>query len=783
MLDGAKSIYCSHHDQCSANGALAAAAGATRLLLLAFYRGPRTRATSGRNRHDHSSNTSNSDCWGYLNFALFNLVFIFKLDLATLMGKSGNLDPELSPKFLHQRLKHSWQQSDQYCSKGLARTCLRTWSGSLTASVTFRFAYTLFALAQPFVLHEIMAALSRKEADLWGNMKLFCTLGFVLGGKAVTSSAATHVLNGFMCRVRGGLTCLVLEKHQNLTRFDAKSSRAEMLFISDIENIAKGLPQVMKLAFVFIDGCLGVYCLAYLVGLSSGILALSTFAAIRVTLFFGHPIVSSLATWRQDLDTRIWKTSNILKQLSAIKMIGLGPSISNFIEKLHAEELESYQSFRKVQFASELAVAFSSLITPGAVVGIALLCNTFTAALSPAMLFSTWNLIALQCNPMSAFSQAYPEAIVTLESFDRIQAFLSLDDRTDDRTLITTTTPSYPVRATPAFSRRGTAQTPMEALPHCIEFRNVTITPYGSKSPLYRNVNLSIRRGRIVALVGGRESGKSVLLESMLGEAKLTEGFVYISAGIMAYNSQFAWLKNASVRDNVIGPLSFDSQRFKNVMKCCLLDEDLKKLPGSDGYIVGIGGANLSGGQRQRLALARAIYPNPAVVLLDDLFSSLDRRTAASILYRLLGNDGLLRVSGCTVVFATSLVESFDVADQFLTLDIAENIVKLEPNTGQGHIANFFLAQHVSAPEALEEREQEALRRTFDARNLPSFDFGRDLVPHTYREPMAFWLLFSSIGKKKLLSWCGLILLICTLELFSSEFTDVCYCGATIFSN
>ncbi|OAR05900.1 hypothetical protein LLEC1_02682 [Akanthomyces lecanii] len=767
VLDAAKSICFSHHDQCSANGTLAAVASATRLLLFAFNRQPRTRAPSGRTHHDHSINTLGSDRWGYANFTFFNPMFIFKQDLPTLMGKSGNLNPGLSPKFLHQRLKRSWQQSDQYCSKGLARTCLRTWSSSLTVSVTFRFAYTLFALAQPFVLYGFLAALNRDGTSLQENVKLLCSFGFVLCGKAAMSSAATHALNGLTCRVRGGLTCLVLEKHQNLTRVDAKSSRAEMLFISDIENIAKGLSQVMKLAFVLIDGCLGVYCLCYLVGLSSGVLALSILAAARATLVSGHQIVSSLATWRQDLDTRIWKTSSILKQLSAIKMIGLGPSISNFIEKLHAKELESYQAFRKVQSASELAVAFFSLVTPAAVVGTALLCNTFTATLSPAMLFSTWNLIALQCSPMSAFSQAYSEAIVTLESFGRIQAFLSLDDRTDARALLTTTTTSYPVRTTHALSGRRKAQTPVEAVPHCIEFRNVTITPYGSKVPLYRNVNLSIRRGKIVALVGRRESGKSALLESMLGEAKLTEGFVYVSAGIMAYNSQFAWLKNASVRDNVIGPLSFDSQRFKKVMKCCLLDEDLKKLPGSDGYIVGIGGANLSGGQRHRLALARALYPDPAVLLLDDLFSSLDRRTAASILYRLLGNDGLLRMSGCTVVFATSLVESLDVADQFLTLDIAENSVKLESNTGQAHIANFLLAQHVSAPEALEEREQEALRRTFDARNLPSFNFDRDLVPHTCREPMAFWLLFSSIGKRKLLFWCGLILLICTLEAFS----------------
>lgn len=766
VLDGVKGLYFARHQLCTASGALASAAGVTRLLLFALNK---TQAPSSGCGHDHAMSHLGSHDWGYSKSALLDPLFVFRLDLPVLLvllGKPTNPSSELSPERLHDKLMHSWQHANRSSLNSLAQTCLRTWNTSVTASVTLRFAASVLSLAQPFVLYWMLVTLGwSDETSLWTKSTLLVSFSVVVWGKAALGSAATRAVYGLVCRIRGGLTSLVFEKHQNLTRIDAQNARAETLFRLDMENIATGLAQALTLVFVFIDGCLAVYCLSWLVGWSSGVLALLVLIAASAVVFFGYHIVPSLGVWRRDLDTRVGKTSSILGRLTAIKMIGLAPLISEFIESLHSTELESYGVFRTVQSVSQLAVSFSSLTAPAAVILTASLCNTFTGGLSPAVVFATWNLVSMQGRLVASLSKAYLDTIVMLQSFNRIQEFLSLDERSDNRVLESPSM-SNTVRA-PAFSRQRPAPTIAEAAAPCIEFQNVTITPAGSQSPLYHDVSFCIQRGKMTALVGQRGSGKSVMLEAMLGEAKLSDGTVYVAANVMAFSSQTVWLKNASIRDNVIGPLPFDTRRFKRVIKACLLQDDLKTLPGSDGYIVGLAGAHLSGGQRHRVALARALYAEPTVLLLDDLFSFLDRRTAVSILYRLLGHDGLLRVAGCTVVFATSLVESFDVADQFLVLNVADNTVALESNRGQAHIANLLRTQHVSAPEALEEKQQEALRRTFDARNLPGLDFDRDLVPHTLREPRAFRLLFSSVGKRKLLFWCGLVQLICILEVFS----------------
>ncbi|KAJ3496168.1 hypothetical protein NLG97_g2855 [Lecanicillium saksenae] len=767
VIDAGKSIYYSHHGLCSTDGNLAVLAGITKLSLLCLHRVAKSASSTYRPTHDQEMDDEGICSWGFSNFAIFDPFLMFRLDLDGTLKRSKSPGPELSPNFLHQRLKYHWHNANRYYCRSLLNVCLGAWKSSLTASVALRFASSVFSLSQPFMLYH-MVILHQSEPTTSEKLKILCIFSFILVGKTALSSSAAHAMNGLVYRIRGSLTCLVFEKQQNLTEFDAKAAKAEILFISDIENIARGLPQLMKLVFTFIDAFLGVYCLSYLGHASSTALLTFLLVAALPVFYFGQNILASSQAWRQDLDTRIWKTSSVLSQLTAVKMTGLGPLISDFIKKLHKHELQGYGRFRTAQSASEAGVAFFSLVAPAAVIGAVVLYGPVTATLSPAIIFATWNVVTLQCKALSTLPQAYSETILALQSFDSVQLFLSVDERRDDRSLLSSPRELNLVQEQAKPSRLRRPQTRAEDLRPTVEFQNVTVTPFGLKSPLYRNVNFTIHRGKITALVGERRSGKTSLLEAMLGEAKLSIGTAYIAADLATFNGQQVWLKNASVRDNVIGPLPFNSQRFKKVMHCCLLLEDLKKLPGSDGYIIGIAGANLSGGQRLRLALARSLYSDPSLLLIDDIFSSLDRRTAVSILFRLFGHGGgVLRESGCTVVFATSLVESFDVADQFLTLNIAENRVSLEANRRQLQIAKLLLAQHVSASEAEEEKQQEALRRKFDARNLPSFNFDRDLVPHTHRRIRAFWLLFNSIGKRKLALWSTLVILSCGLEVVS----------------
>ncbi|KND86291.1 ATP-binding cassette sub-family C member 9 [Tolypocladium ophioglossoides CBS 100239] len=119
---------------------------------------------------------------------------------------------------------------------------------------------------------------------------------------------------------------------------------------------------------------------------------------------------------------------------------------------------------------------------------------------------------------------------------------------------------------------------------------------------------------------------------------------------------------------------------YRKVLWACALEEDVAQLENGDQSLVGSAGIALSGGQKQRVALARAVYTRASVVLLDDVFSALDRKTSLDIFRRLLGDDGLLRKERTTILLATHLVEYLPSADSIIMLGQSGTIVERAAN-------------------------------------------------------------------------------------------------------
>ncbi|CAG8439704.1 11549_t:CDS:10 [Acaulospora morrowiae] len=136
-----------------------------------------------------------------------------------------------------------------------------------------------------------------------------------------------------------------------------------------------------------------------------------------------------------------------------------------------------------------------------------------------------------------------------------------------------------------------------------------------------RNINLSIPRGKLVAIVGSVGSGKSSLLSALVGEMKKVHGEV-VFGGNVGYCPQSAWIQNATLRENVTFGLPFHEERYNQVIKDCCLEPDLGILPAGDMTEIGEKGINLSGGQKQRVNIARAVYFDADIVLLDDPLSA-----------------------------------------------------------------------------------------------------------------------------------------------------------------
>ncbi|KPP69636.1 multidrug resistance-associated protein 5-like [Scleropages formosus] len=136
-------------------------------------------------------------------------------------------------------------------------------------------------------------------------------------------------------------------------------------------------------------------------------------------------------------------------------------------------------------------------------------------------------------------------------------------------------------------------------------------------------IDLTVPEGKLLGICGSVGSGKTSLISAILGQMTLLEGRVAVS-GDFAYVAQQAWILNSTLRDNILFGKEYEEERYHMVLSTCCLRPDLAILPNGDLTEIGERGANLSGGQRQRISLARALYSNRAIYILDDPLSALD---------------------------------------------------------------------------------------------------------------------------------------------------------------
>jgi ATP-binding cassette subfamily C (CFTR/MRP) protein 1 len=189
-----------------------------------------------------------------------------------------------------------------------------------------------------------------------------------------------------------------------------------------------------------------------------------------------------------------------------------------------------------------------------------------------------------------------------------------------------------------------------------IRFEHADISLDSGKR-IIRDLNTSVLSGSVVAITGPVGIGKSLLLKAILKEASCTSGSINVTAYLsgIGYCSQHPWIPHGTIQSIICGtPVDGSKQTndtwYESVINACDLAKDIQGFALGDATTVGSRGATLSGGQRQRIALARALYPRPSLLLLDNIFSSLDVRTKATISDSLFGHGGLLETLKSTVV-------------------------------------------------------------------------------------------------------------------------------------
>ncbi|XP_076174317.1 ATP-binding cassette sub-family C member 10 isoform X2 [Ptiloglossa arizonensis] len=147
------------------------------------------------------------------------------------------------------------------------------------------------------------------------------------------------------------------------------------------------------------------------------------------------------------------------------------------------------------------------------------------------------------------------------------------------------------------------------------------------------DINITVAKGQLIGIMGKVGSGKSLLLDGILGEITKVRGTIAVNdiEKGFAYVKQSPWLQRGTIRDNILFGKSYDYNKYKNILKACALTSDLNALPKKDLTVIGEGGNTLSGGQKTRISLARAVYADKDIYLLDDVLATLDAKVASYV--------------------------------------------------------------------------------------------------------------------------------------------------------
>ncbi|KAK7392326.1 hypothetical protein VNO78_20760 [Psophocarpus tetragonolobus] len=178
-----------------------------------------------------------------------------------------------------------------------------------------------------------------------------------------------------------------------------------------------------------------------------------------------------------------------------------------------------------------------------------------------------------------------------------------------------------------------------------------------------KNINLEINKGELTAIVGTVGSGKSSLLASILGEMRKISGKIQV-CGSTAYVAQTSWIQNGTIEENILFGLPMNRQKYNEVVRVCSLEKDMEMMEHGDQTEIGERGINLSGGQKQRIQLARAVYQDSDIYLLDDVFSAVDAHTGTEIFKECV--RGVLK--GKTVILVTHQVDFLHNVDLIVVM-------------------------------------------------------------------------------------------------------------------
>ncbi|XP_062107655.1 putative ABC transporter C family member 15 isoform X2 [Humulus lupulus] len=495
----------------------------------------------------------------------------------------------------------------------------------------------------PYLINDFVSFLSEKETRSLQS-GYFLALAF-LGAKMIETTAQRQWIFGARqlgLRLRAALISHIYKKGLVLSS-QARQSRnsGEIInFMSvDIQRITDFIWYVNMIWMLPIQISLAIYVLHANLDLGS----LAALAATLMVMACNIPLTRVQKQFQSKImdakDNRMKATSEVLRNMKVLKFQAWD---TQFLEKLESlRKLEYNWLWKSIRLGAVTAFifwgspTFISVVTFGSCVlmGIELTAGRVLAALATFRMLQDpiFNLPDL----LNVIAQGKVSA-------DRVASFLQEHEIQQD----------------------SIQYVPKDQTKVDIEVQNGKfIWDAESIIPTLDGINLEVNRGMKVAICGTVGSGKSSLLSSILGEMQKQSGTVKIS-GTKAFVPQSPWILTGNIRENILFGNEYDSAKYDRTIKACALTKDFELFSCGDLTEIGERGINMSGGQKQRIQIARAVYQDADIYLLDDPFSAVDAHTGTQLFKDCL--MGILKEK--TILFVTHQVEFLPAADHILVM-------------------------------------------------------------------------------------------------------------------
>ncbi|WEW56917.1 hypothetical protein PRK78_002374 [Emydomyces testavorans] len=652
---------------------------------------------------------------GIINRAFFwwiNPLFWFGYSNFVSIEDLYNLDKHLVSERVHERMDIAWSKVKRKGPKSLLIVTLKVLKWPLLSIVLPRICLIAFMFGQPFLINRAIkfASSSTPENSESVGYGLIAAYALVYVGIAVSMGQYQHLTYRAITMARGGLIGMLYRKATDLSIKDIDPASSMTLMSADIERIVQGWQTMHEIWANAAEVGIAIYLLYLQLGVACAVPIAVSILSLFLSIIAMNFVMAHQALWLEAIERRISATSAMLNSMKGVKMCGLKQTLLTNLHNLRIEELSISKKFRKLLIWN-MGFAYALLAKR----------SGNNSIIDFARVFTSLSLFALLSEPLQSLIMSLVTFLGSVGCFSRIQEFLDKPTRVDPRhkptditddvtnssqSLAVTertsiTTEKTRVSSAPSLLDTTKLSFPFKDVSQPVLGRDVVTIQDGSfgwdpeKEPLLKEISLSIPREKLTMIVGPVGCGKSTLLKAILGEVPCLGGRVDVATLNMAYCDQTPWHMNESIRDSITAVSDFDEQWYTTVLRACSLEEDLRQLPRGDRTIVGSKGIALSGGQSQRISLARAIYAQKEVVILDDVLSGIDASTENHIFHSLFGRDGLLRRLRSTVILVSSSAKRLPYSDHIIALDAAGKISEQghfdSLNSTAGYVSSFTL--------------------------------------------------------------------------------------------